>query len=419
MRWYQDGRLHFALGLEDTFIPQTRPGERALDEYELTQHYDHWHEDLGLAAESGATMLRWGVPWHRVNPAPDGWDCSWLDRVVDRFDQVGVTPIIDLMHYGTPLWLERQFAHPDYPARVAEYAARLADRYRGRLNCFTPLNEPLLNAIYCGQFAHWPPYLSSDEGLVTLIRALTRGIVATQRAIAEVAGDEVTFIHVEASFRFAGEVAANQAEVDHLRNRAFVMEDLVTGRVGDDHPLAPYLLRHGFSDDDLDWARRNTAWPDVMGVNYYPAGQTEIFEVQERHSGGPLDPRPRRNDWTTGLTEVLTAWAERYGRPVMLTETAITGSDAIRQAWLDDSVAAVHGLRAEGVDVVGYTWWSLIDMIEWTYRQGTQPPSHYQLNMGLWRLEADATGAMRRVRTPLADQFRRHALAARGDGNGV
>jgi len=42
--------FRFAVGIEDTFVPHGFPGHRALDEYELTQHYRFWSEDLGLAA---------------------------------------------------------------------------------------------------------------------------------------------------------------------------------------------------------------------------------------------------------------------------------------------------------------------------------------------------------------------------------
>lgn len=407
-RWFQDGTLRFALGVEDTFIPQTRVGERALDEYELTQHYHHWSQDLALCAESGASMLRWGIPWYRVNPGRDQWDWSWLDRVVDRFDELGIHPIVDLMHYGTPLWLDNQFANHDYPRRVAEYAARVAERYRGRLTSYTPLNEPLLNVMYCGEFGYWPPYLTGDDGVVQLLRAISRGIVLTQQAIAEVTGGDADFVHVEASFRFAGDEHAYPDEVTHLRGRAFLVEDLVTGGVGPDHALVPYLTRNGFTDDDLAWASENTAWPDVMGVNYYPAGQTELFVAGEPHTGGPLDPRPRFDAGTEGLEEVLVAWAQRYGRPVMLTETAMTGPDDQRARWLDESVALVHSLRARGVDVVGYTWWSLFDMVEWTYRPDTRPATDYMLSMGLWKLVEDGAGVLQRVRTPLADRFLAH-----------
>ncbi|HZL05411.1 MAG TPA: family 1 glycosylhydrolase, partial [Coriobacteriia bacterium] len=128
-RWFEDGALHFALGIEDTFVPQTRAGERAIDEYELTEHYRAFREDLGLAVEAGAQMLRWGIPWHRVNPEPGRWDFGWVDRVMGRFSELGLRPIVDLLHYGTPTWLEGEFAHRDYAARVAEYSVTVAERY--------------------------------------------------------------------------------------------------------------------------------------------------------------------------------------------------------------------------------------------------------------------------------------------------
>jgi beta-glucosidase len=52
----------FAVGIEDTFVPHAAPGQRALDEYELTQHYRCWSQDLGLAAEAGAGAIRYGFP---------------------------------------------------------------------------------------------------------------------------------------------------------------------------------------------------------------------------------------------------------------------------------------------------------------------------------------------------------------------
>lgn len=409
MVWYEEDRVHFAVGVEDTFIPQAGPGQRPLDEYQLTQHYQLWHGDLGLAKESGATMIRWGIPWYRINPEPGRWDWGWLDRVVERLAELGLAPIVDLIHYGTPLWLDEQFAHPDYPQLVADYAARVAERYRGRLNVFTPLNEPLLNIIYCGEFAYWPPHLKGNEGFVTLLRAISRGIVLTQRAVSDVLGEAASFVHVEASFRFAGEDPTRAGEVAFLRERAFLAQDLVTGRVDQAHPLAGYLARHGFTDADLDWARDHAVVPHVMGVNYYPAHSTERFAPGADHDGGPLDPRPRINAWTDGLADVLTRFAERYRRPVFLTETAWSGTVAERLAWLDASVACVRQLRGQGVDVVGYTWWPLFDMIEWTYRHGTEPAWSYRLPMGLWDLVRGGTGVLRRERNPIADRFRHHA----------
>ncbi len=411
MKWFEGSPLHFALGIEDTFIPQTRVGERALDEYELTQHYQHWHADLGLVKEAGATMVRWGIPWYRVNPAPDVWRWDWLDRVVARFQELDLEPIVDLMHYGTPTWLDNQFVNAAYPQAVAEYAGRVAQRYRGALNVFTPLNEPMLNILHCGEFGYWPPHLRGDDGFVQVLRPISRGIVHTQDAIAEASGGDATFVHVEASFRFDGDtdVEEYRDQVEHLRHRAFLVEDLVTGGVGPDHPLVPYLARHGFTDTDLAWAREHTAIPDVMGVNYYPAISADRFTAGEAHTGGPLDIRPRMDAGVEGLEEVLTAYADRYHRPVFLTETSVVGTVEERIRWLDQSVAHVHALRAGGLDIVGYTWWAVIDMIEWTYREGHLPPEAYLMPMGLWDLVPDEIGQLQRRRNPVADRYRHHA----------
>lgn len=61
-----------------------------------------------------------------------------MDRVVDRFGELGLRPVIDLLHYGTPLWLDGQFAHPDYPKVVAEYAVAFAERYADAVTDYTP-----------------------------------------------------------------------------------------------------------------------------------------------------------------------------------------------------------------------------------------------------------------------------------------
>ncbi|MXS75229.1 beta-glucosidase [Microbacterium sp. CSI-V] len=405
MRWFEDGRLRFAMGVEDTFIPQTRPGERSLDEYDLMQHYRFWREDLEHCATAGSEMVRWGIPWYRIQPAPGTWDWEWLDRVIDAFDELGLTLLTDLIHYGTPLWLDDQFVNPDYPSRVAEYAAAVADRYRGRIRHYTPLNEPLLNVMYCGEFGQWPPYRTGHDGFVDVLRGITRGIVETQTAIAQTVAD-ADFLHVEASFRFAGDVEAHAETHRHLQDRRFLIQDLVMGRVGEEHPLVPYLREHGFRDDDLEWARTHTAQPDVVGVNYYPQHSTEVFERGVTRSGGPRDLRPRLDAGVEGMKDVLRSFAERYGKPVFLTETSYTGTVEQRISWMQRSAAGVRELRAEGVDVVGYTWWCITDMIEWTYRTGDKSAMEYLLPMGLWALEEDPDGTLRRVRTPVADAFR-------------
>jgi beta-glucosidase/6-phospho-beta-glucosidase/beta-galactosidase len=408
LRAFPDDRLQFAVGIEDTFVPHALDGRRALDEYELTHHYERWHADLALARECGATMIRYGIPWYRVNPEADRWSWDWLDGVVDRLIELELEPIVDLMHYGTPLWLENQFLSPDYPRRVSEYAARVADRYRGAFSLYTPLNEPLINAKFCGEWGIWPPQREGHDGFVALIRSLTRGIVETQDAIRDLA-PEAAFVHVEAAFRYVGALEREDARL--LLDRRFLAEDLVCGRVHADHPLAPYLIRHGLSEPDLAWFREHTALPDVMGVNYYPNLSTEEFPATRVHHGAPWDPRPRRDDGVEGLEDVVRTWHERYDVPVFVAETSHPGSSIERRLrWLDESVEMLWRLRGEGVPVVGYTWWPLFDMIDWQYREGTDPVERYLLPSGLYEL--DGGDSLARRPTKLVARFREHAGAS-------
>ncbi|CAH0173044.1 Bifunctional beta-D-glucosidase/beta-D-fucosidase [Microbacterium oxydans] len=410
MTWYRDGLLHFGLGIENTFVPQERAGERPIDEYDLTEHYAQWSDDLGLAASVGAEFMRWGIPWHIVSPERGRWEWSWTDRVMDRFGELGIRPIVDVLHYGTPLWIDDQFAHPDYPQFVAEYAARAAERYRDVATDYTPVNEPMIHSMFSGEYAYWPPYRRGAGGLVEIATAIARGFVLTQQAVADALGERATFVHVDASMRYAGDIDApeHRETAGRYAHQGFLVEDLVTGRVDDQHPLAALLRTHGVSDERLEWFRDHAVQPDVMGVNYYPRHSTELFEAGVHHGGGFADPRPTRDDGVDGLKDMLRSYAERYGAPVMLAETCVTDDVETRITWMDDSVRAVEELRAEGTDVVGYTWWPLFDMYEWTYRHSTAPRADHLLSMGLFDL-VEGPASLERRRNAAADRFAMHA----------
>ncbi len=411
MRWHEDGAFHFALGIEDTFVPQAAPGERPIDEYELTEHYARWQEDLDLVQDAGADLLRWGVPWYRVNPAPGVFDWTWVDQVIDRLTVLGIEPVVDLLHYGTPLWLAGEFASRDFPDRFATYAVAFAERYGDAVTSYTPVNEPMIHAQFAGEYAYWPPYRSGQQGLCTIAAAVSLAASRAQRGIRSVIGDRATFVHVDAGFRYVGAIDApeHRDRVRRMQHQRFLAEDLLTGRVVGDHPLLPDLLAAGVPEAHLAELAASPTLPDVMGVNYYPLHSTEVFEAGVRHGGGFADPRPTRDDGVAGLIDVLNAYEDRYDVPVMLTETCVTASPERRIAWLDASVGALLAERAAGRRIVGTTWWPLFDMYEWTWRHSTAPREAHRLTMGLYDL-AETPAGLARVENPLADRFRALAL---------
>ncbi len=390
----------WASGIENTFVPQTRPGHRALDEYELMGHYEHWREDLALARELGVQALRWGVPWYRVEPQPGRWDWRWTDQVIPYLVQeLGITPIIDLMHYGCPLWMRQPFADPDYPQAVAAYAGAFAERYRDLIRWYTPLNEPYVNALMCGKRGLWPPYRRGNRGYVQLILQLAQGMLRTVEAIKAV-DPAAMMVHVEAAGinRAAIEELATSAWED--QHRRYVSVVLLTGRVTPEHPLFAWLVHHGAGPNVLAQLVDQAISMDVMGLNFYPRWSTQEVYVDRR--GRPAYRLVEKDGG--GFAALIRQYYERYQVPIMVTETSEHGSMVRRARWLRTSVSAIKQLRADGVPVIGYTWFPLFTMIDWRYRHGERAADQYRVELGLYTLGDDREQRWRA--TPLVEQFR-------------
>ena len=391
----------WAAGIEDTFVPQTRPGHRALDEYELMGHYEHWREDLALAPALGLQGLRWGVPWYKVEPEANKFDWRWTDEVIPYLvEELKITPIIDLMHYGCPLWLEREFANKDYPKYVARYAAEFARRYNKLIRWYTPLNEPIINALMCGMRGLWAPYLKGDRGYIKVMLQLAKGIVRTVEAIKEINPDSV-MVHVEATglTRTIREDLAPLAREE--QHRGYLCYDLISGRMTHDHLIFPWLIRNGASPDDLAELRQNKISLDVLGLNFYPQWSTKQLYLDNR---GRIAFRETEHEGE-GFAELITNYYNRYQIPIMITETSAVGTDDVRSRWLTSSVATIKNLRESGIPVIGYTWFPLFTMIDWRYRFSDEPLENFYLELGLYNLNREKNGE-RWLETPLVEQMK-------------
>jgi beta-glucosidase/6-phospho-beta-glucosidase/beta-galactosidase len=367
-------------------------------------HYEHWREDLALGRELGVSAIRWGVPWYRVEPLRGEFDWRWTDEVIPYLvDELGIEPIIDLMHYGCPFWLRREFASDEYPEAVAAYAGAFAERYRSRVRWYTPLNEPIVTARFCGKRGLWPPYLRSDGGYVRILLQVVRGVEATAAALRAAQPDAV-LVHVEAS----GLSRAARADLDSIaaeeQHRTYLPLDLVFGRVDPGHPLFPWLVRSGASPDELGAIAESPARVDYLGLNFYPQWSTTQLFIDRR---GRLAYRPVDQEGS-GFATLIEDYAARYALPIIVTETSARGSEAVRARWLEASVAAIRDLRARGVRVEGYTWFPLFTMIDWRYRFGRGPLEEYRLELGLYSL--DRHEGRRWRPTPLVEQFRSYTL---------
>jgi beta-glucosidase/6-phospho-beta-glucosidase/beta-galactosidase len=398
----------WATGIEDTFITAPHPVTgRVLDEYELTGHYERWAADLDLLASLGVRTARYGVPWHRIQAEPHQWNWSFADESLERLLSLGVEPQVDLVHYGLPSWIEGAYLNPDYPSYVAEFAARLAERFRGKITWYTPLNEPRITAWYCGRLGWWPPFQRSWRGFVTLLLAIGRGIIATVRALERI-DPEIVCYHVDAADVFDAGDEELVGEARHRQEIVFLALDLISGRIREEHPLWSWLLLHGATADELESCLENRVDLSVIGMNLYPMFTNKKLVRDKSGRLRILMPYAGAEI----ISKLGRMYHERYNVPLMISETASVGSVARRLAWLEHSITAIARLRHEGVPLVGYTWWPMFALVTWAYRQGKRPIAAHFAQMGLWDLDAQ----LNRVPTRLVDEYRQ--LVAGGEQPG-
>jgi beta-glucosidase len=358
-----DRHFVWAVGIEDTIIGSPVRGGQRLDEYELTGHAQRWRSDLDLAKSTGATAIRYGIPWHHVNPAVGSYDWEQADRALSyAHETLGLDVILDLVHYGAPEWLSESFADPSYPSAIAEYASAVAERYRGIVGSYTPLNEPLVTASFCGLRGIWPPHLVGDEGWARVVVSIADGIQQTTRAIRQ-ADPDAKIVHVEAVQLYSTDDDALWEDVLEWRRRAWLPTDLVIGRLGADG--AEWLERQGIPAATIDRLLAGGVEPDLIGINYYPElSPRELVRIDGRVA------HVAENRGRHGLIEAAADFYERYGIPLMVTETAAEGDDDHRIQWLEEVLHAVELLDQRSIPVVGLTWWPLFDFVDWSWASG-------------------------------------------------
>jgi beta-glucosidase/6-phospho-beta-glucosidase/beta-galactosidase len=365
------------------------------------------------AAEFGAGGLRYGVSWPRICPAPGVYDWSELDeRLRYATGELGLTVIADLVHYGTPTWLDDAFADPRYPQAIADFASAFAARYRGVVDHLTPLNEPLTTASFCGLRGVWPPALTGWTGWVTVTLSIVEGIRRTVAGV-RAANPDAVIVHVEAATMYE---TRDDDLADHTELLAGIGQlptELLLGRVTGDHPLWAWLVEHGAPTGVLDSFVAGPPRLDVLGVNYYPDLTPRVIEQ--------VDGQIRQvtaNRWTDGLEYALTEAHRRYALPMMVTETSIEGDESTRRRWAEASIATVRRLRDEGLDIRGYTWWPLLDFVDWSYASGGRNVEEFMLDPGSGttptaEVYADVTAGV----TPFLRRMGLLRLTDTGDGD--
>jgi beta-glucosidase/6-phospho-beta-glucosidase/beta-galactosidase len=350
-----NGRQTFLMttGIECSY--PTVQGGRRRDQLEETHHYERWREDFDLAVDVGANYVRYGIPYYRTHLGPGRYDWSFADEVLPELWERGLIPIADLCHFGVPDWVG-SFQNTDWPQHFADYASAFAERYPW-IKFYTPVNEILVCSRFSALYGCWNEQEHSEKAMVTAYCVQCRATLLAMQAILK-RRPEAVFIQSEIAECFLEQWPETRDDVRFRNEHRFITFDFLYGRP----PCADvlnYLYDHGQTREDFEWFMehgRQAGSHCVMGMDYY--GNNE--KVVEK-DGGETSP-----GYTLGWGEIAMQYFERYRRPMMLTETnAIDDGHGRSTAWLRRTWHQARFLREQGVPVLGFTWYSLIDQVDW------------------------------------------------------
>ena len=364
-------------------------------------HYRRWAEDVELMRALGLKAYRMSLSWSRILPEGRGRvNRAGLDfyaRLVDRLLERGIRPSVTLYHWDLPAALEDLggWLNPDSVGWFADFAAVAFRALGDRVPMWATLNEPwvVVDAGYL-HGVNAPGHRSASETPIAfhhLLRAQAEAVRVYRGAWKGSIGLVVNLEPKEpASDRPEDIAAAHRADV---YNNWWHLDPVFFGRYPEAMGDVFGAAWPEFAPEDVARIREPI---DFVGVNYYTRRVV-------RHDPAGLPPRAApvtvpgalymKTGWEVfpaALTRALLWVRERYGAvPIYVTENGAAFEDPdhapsapqarvedpLRVRYYHEHLLALRDAIRQGVDVRGYSAWSLLDNFEWA--------SGYSLRFGL------------------------------------
>ncbi|PRS64157.1 6-phospho-beta-glucosidase BglA [Bacillus pumilus] len=388
-------------------ITETIEDSKFYPNHEAIDFYHRYKEDIAMFAEMGLKCLRTSIGWSRIFPKgdeaePNEAGLQFYDDVFDELLKHGIEPVITLSHFEMPLHLAREYG--GFRSRkVAEYFAKFAEvcfnRYKDKVTYWMTFNE-----INNKMDVNNPLFLWTNSGVSVkegenakeiMYQAGHHELLASAWAVAK--GKEIN-----PAFQIGAMVShvpiypysSNPEDVmlaeEYMRQRYFFPDVQVRGY------YPSYALkefeREGyhipFEEGDEESLRKGKV--DYLGFSYYMSTAVKSDVVSDNNGDivngalphGVDNPYIKSSDWgwsidPTGLRYTLNRFYDRYQIPLFIVENGFGAIDQVEEdgsihdperiQYLASHIEALKkAIEYDGVDLIGYTPWGIIDIVSFT-----------------------------------------------------
>ncbi|MFR7829658.1 MAG: glycoside hydrolase family 1 protein [Eubacterium sp.] len=349
--------------------------------HEACDHYHRMREDVAIMKEIGLKSYRFSVSWSRVIPKEGVVNKKGLQFYIDLVDELranDIEPMVTIFHWDLPVWVYEKggWLSEKIIPLFADYTKVLVDALSDKVTYWMPMNEPqcfIMNGYMQGAHA---PFKHRYLALSKLTKICLMAFHDSVDIIRKYAKTPPKIGIAMAAGAFIPK-SDSEEDVEEAREKTFYSGLGAMGNrwwcdpVFKGEPAAVYGVYRTHKKDML----KIKCKLDFVGVNVYQPFMDGSW------GNKPAENTPKEKLTSMGwlidgrvLYYTIKFFYERYDLPVLVTENGMADNDIVvngevkddkRIKFINDYLSSVKRAVSEGIPVMGYQYWSLMDNFEW------------------------------------------------------
>ncbi|ESO97357.1 hypothetical protein LOTGIDRAFT_231551, partial [Lottia gigantea] len=404
--WNEDGK---GVGIWDTFSQAGHCKENATANI-ACDSYHKYKEDVQMLKKLGVKSYRFSISWPRI--MSDGTPATTNDKGIEYYNNVidellenGIKPVVTIYHWDLPQALQDHggWLNDSIIEHFRKYSAVLFEKFGDRVDMWITLNEPwVFTVIGYGTGDHAPgfkelgrnPYITAHNAIRAHAEAYhqyhdvyngTGRIGITLNIDWTEPVDRYNMLDVEAADNSVQTFLGWFAHPIYVNgDYPQVMKDIVSR-----NSKGQNLPKSRLPEFTAEEKERINGTSDFFGMNSYTSGIARAEDPIEAAKQKPnyfgdrgaiiyADPdwKPSGSSWLHvvpwGIRRILNWVRNNYGvRDILITENGVSDNnstldDFSRIYFFTNYINEVlKAVKLDGVQVIGYTAWSLMDNFEW------------------------------------------------------
>ena len=343
-------------------------------------HYNRYEEDIRLLAGAGLNAYRFSIEWARIEPQPGVYDeneIAHYRKVLECCRRNGVEPIVTMHHFTSPKWLIEQggWEAEATVEKFANYCQYVVEQLGDLFNWVCTINEANMGIQIAAISKRMMMIMQKNQSAEGKVQV---GINLENPMMERMKKQAVENMQVFGTPQPQVFVAPRTPEGDLLVMRAHQAAKAAMKAVKPELKIGITLSLHDIQPQPGGEAEAEREWDEEF-VHYLPYIRDDDFFGLQNYTRTLMGPEgslpvPEGAETTQmgyefypqALENVIRTVHELLPLPIIVTENGIaTADDTRRVAFICEALRGVESCINDGIPVLGYCHWSLMDNFEW------------------------------------------------------